>query len=118
MPIDLTKLAFYTGVNYMKKEDRSPRYVDITTDGSGVGTAAVDHNLNFIPDYEVGAELNGSGTIWSNTLPYVGQSNSGGGTPVGATIDTWITTTTLTIRLVGASSTTYRVFFEIYRDYA
>lgn len=116
---DLSKLAFYTGVNYMKKEDREPRYVDITTNGSGVGTADIVHGLLFIPDFEVGGDLNDDDRIWTGTIPYVGQSGSGGGaTPVGAVMDSWITDTTLTIRLDGAVSTTYRVWFQIYRDYA
>lgn len=116
---DLSKLAFYTGENYMKKEERSPRYVDITTNGSGIGSADIVHGLLFIPDYEVGGDLQDDDGIWTGTLPYVGQSNSGGGaTPVGAVLDSWITTTTLTIYLQGAVSTTYRCYFQIYRDYA
>lgn len=117
---DLTKLAFYTGENYMKKEERSPRYVDITTNGSGIGSAAIVHGLGFVPDYEVGGDLEPNGVgIWNGTLPFVGMSGSGGGaTPVGAVMDSWITTTTLTIYLRGAASTVYRCYFQIYRDYA
>lgn len=119
MEPDLTKLAFYTGENYMKKEARTLRYVDITTNGSGIGSANISHGLGFVPDYEVGGEIYTADTIWSGTLPYVGQSGSGGGaTPVGAVLDSWITTTTLTIYLNGAASTTYRCYFQIYRDYA
>lgn len=118
---DLSKLAFYTGENYMKREDRAVRYVDIEVPAFGEASADIVHGLNRIPEYEVGGNLDLGDDIWSGTLPYVGQTTSGGGAvPFGAILDSWITTTTLTIHLSHASVSvqTYRIYYEIYRDYA
>lgn len=121
MEPDLSKLAFYTGENYMKREERNIRYVDVTVPAFGSNSADLVHGLLLIPEYEVGGNLDSGSGIWTGTLPYVGQSGSGGGAvPFGAILDSWITETTLTVYVSHQSAIeqTYRIYYIIYRDYA
>lgn len=65
---DLSKLSFFSGVNYLKRDD------SLTGDGSTTFTGVpgevagitIDHNLGYIPFVSVGAELSEPGILWSN----------------------------------------------------
>lgn len=119
--VDLSKLAFLTTENYMKREDRPVRYQDVSVAANGATNITITHNLLRVPEFEVGADLQQNGHIWTGTLPYkLMVSSGGGGTPVSGVLRTWITTTALTIRLENptGSAATYRVWYIIYRDYA
>lgn len=117
---DITKLNFWSGENYMKREARPARYQDVVVPVFGTKTFDVYHGLNRYAQYEVGAELVSDGVIWTATLPYIGMSGSGGGaTPVSVVLDSWMGLNALTILLTNpfAGARTVRVYYEIYRDY-
>lgn len=122
MTVDLSKLNFWSGANYMKRIADPTPYTDVTLAAFGSQTITVDHNLGNIPEYDVQAELEGTGVdapIWTGTIPYVGM-NQGAATPSHVNFNTWISTTALTIALNNptGSSITVRVYHIIYKDYA
>lgn len=118
MTVDLSKLALLSEENYMKREDRTPRYQDVTVGAYSSQSITVNHNLGHIPEYDVWAELLADGMIWSGNLPEVGMS--GFYTPAYAQMYDWITTSTLTITVDNqtGSSKTVRVYYLIFKDYA
>lgn len=119
MTVDLSKLNFWSGANYMKRYDDDSPYTDVTIAAFGSQTVTVNHGLNFIPEYDVQAELEANGRIWTGTIPYVGM-NQGGGGPSNAYFDSWITTTDLIITAHNptGSSISFRIYHIIYKDYA
>lgn len=115
MTVDLTKLAFYSGLNYMKRD-----YSSGSDDVAVSGTQTIGHNLGFIPFYEVHSEIDDVGIIWNNTKidQYTGTSLTGF-TNDNPTLTTWTTDNTLTISLsnnAGASGTR-KIYYLIYKDY-
>lgn len=118
MSVDLSKLMFWSGVNYMKREDREVRYQDVVLNAFQTKTIDIDHDLGHIPEYDVWAELLADGMIWTGTLPEVGMS--GFYSPAYAQISDWIGTDTLTITVANqtGSGKTVRVYYLIYKDYA
>lgn len=124
MAVDLTKLAFYSEENYLKRSDFVGSQ-DLTLGGAGaVTTHTVTHNLGYIPFFIVGANINSDTAIWSNNRvwEYTLSSNSAtGNDPV--QLQYWCTTTTLTIRIVnglgtGTQAGTRTVCWAIYLDYS
>lgn len=89
---DLDKLNFYTGVNYMKRSDKS---------GQGSVNSAdvpVDHNLGYVPQFVYYVDLDNDGFLWygGERVHSLTESTSGGGTPQ-PYVDAWITENTLTL---------------------
>lgn len=118
MEVDLSKLAFYSGVNYMKREDRALRYQDVSVAAFDDTTISVAHNLGHIPEVEVQAELTQDGMIWSGNLPEVGME--GFYTPAYPQLTWWVDTANLTITVSNptGSGATVRVYYLIFKDYA
>jgi hypothetical protein len=120
--MDLTKIAFDSRLNYLKKDSSISGTTSITLGGSGATTThTVTHNLGYIPFFTVGAELVGTGTIWSNNYVHTfTQSSTFGDTPV--QLDYWCTSTTLTIEIrngtgSGQQSGSRQIYWNIYIDY-
>lgn len=68
MSVDLSKLAFYSGANYMKRSDLCGSYtIDLSYDGvnsySG-GSLTINHGLGYVPFVDVYPE-NTTDTIWA-----------------------------------------------------
>jgi hypothetical protein len=118
MTVDLSKLAFYSAENYMKREDRSPRYQDVTVAAFGSQTINIPHTVGHVPEVDVQAELTQDGMIWTGNLPEVGME--GFYTPAYPQITYWATTTgvSITISNPTGSSATVRVYYLIFKDYA
>jgi len=118
MTVDLSKLQFYSGVNYMKREDRNVRYQDVTMAAYGSQTISVNHGLGHIPEVDVQAELTQDGMIWTGNLPEPGME--GFYTPSWPQITWWVGTADLTITVSNptGSSATVRVYYLIFKDYA
>ena len=116
---DLSKLNFHTGINYLKRSEFCGT-ANINTAVSG--TLTIDHNLGYIPFYQVGAELDEAGTIWVggkvSTYTDQGLLSGLGIPPTHIEIDSWITTTQLTIRLSNTASQVVPVYWFIYLDYS
>lgn len=117
---DLTKAAFYSPLNYLKKSDDLSGSEAVTFSGSSleVKTVTVSHNLGYIPFHTVAANLDDADIIWSsNTDPYIT------GAPTGDEpfMEYWCTDTTLTIRLVNSDTSPITgdrtVYWNIYLDY-
>lgn len=121
MSVDLKKLNVYSGVNYMKRSEFSD-VATVTLPPTNY-TFTVTHNLGYIPFYEVYAELD-SGTIWTNGKvsenSYAGTLSGSGASPTYVDITSWITTTTLTVRLTNfvGGTLSIPVYYTIYKDYA
>lgn len=128
MALDLTKVTFYSGVNYMKRS-RHVGSISLTLPGYGSAvTYTVEHNLGYIPQYTVQAEIDESGTIWNGgkVSQYTDQLYLSG-LFVDETypqLYSWSTTTTLTIRIENYTSplatgarTVYWVVYEDYGDF-
>jgi len=115
---DLSKLNFFSGVNYMKRHLPACGYKDVTIAAFGTTSFLVPHNLGYIPDFLVQGDLDGT-SLWSNNIPYPGMSGFGG-TKLGTELTTWIDETNLTISAYNetAGSVTRRVYFKVYKDYA
>src|SRR3990167_9755668 len=100
MTVDLTKLAFFSGVNYLKR-DTTVGTTLLTLGGSGTTvTHTVTHNLGYIPFYEVFTEIDNVNIIWNNTkIYYSTDTSSGGGLESSPALTSWVTTTDLVIKL-------------------
>ena len=108
---DLDKLNFYSGVNYMKRSDKS---------GSGPVNATdvdIDHNLTYVPQYVYYVDLDNNGFLWygGERVHAYTESTAGGG-PAVPWVDAWITENTLTLNpnSLGGSRTAK---WLIYLDY-
>lgn len=116
---DLSKLNFHTGINYLKRSEfcgTSSINTALTT------TLTIDHNLGYIPFFQVGAELNEAGTIWAggkiSELTDQGLLSGLGAPPTYIEIRSWSTTTQLTIKLSNTASQVVPVYWWIYLDYS
>lgn len=119
--VDLTKLAFYSLMNYMKRSEFVGS-ASLTLGGAGaVSTHTVNHNLGYVPFFIVGANLNNTTTIWSGTrVHYATQSSAFADQDI--ELEYWCTTTDLTIRIRNgdgsfAQAGSRTVYWVIYLDY-
>ena len=119
MATDLTKLAFDSRLNYLKRSEFVGNET-ITLGGDGsVHTVTVTHNLGYIPFVTVGAHLTDTSTIWSNDRVFSGTQSVG---DRDISLDYWTTTTTLTIRIQNGNGSFVRsgnriVYWAVYLDY-
>lgn len=123
MNVDLSKLAFYSGANYMKRSEEFTGSTAMTLPGSGLAvTHTVTHNLGYIPYFDVFADLDNDGIIWAGEKIDQNTDSSAFGATLGTpALDYWCTATTLTIRLLNNTSPlatgTRTVYWVIYLDY-
>lgn len=112
---DLSKLNFWSGANYMKREDRVVRYVDINASAFSTGQAVINHAMGFIPEYDIEADLLNDNRIWQGQRPWIGMAQTTTDTPQ---VSSWIDTANLTLRLYNPTggAITRRVYFVIYKD--
>ena len=121
MAVDLTKIAFDSRLNYLKRSEFVGNDT-VTLGGAGaVSTVTVSHNLGYIPFFSVGAELTDTSTIWSNTRVHELTNSSSGGDAF-IELQYWCTSTTLTIRIVNGTGANVEsgnrdVYWAIYLDY-
>jgi hypothetical protein len=121
--MDLTKIAFDSRLNYLKKDTAISGSTTIALSGGGGGATfdTINHNLGYIPFVIVGGELQDTTTLWSND--YVHVYTQAGATPnYPVTFTYWWDTTTLTIILINGAGTGQQsgnrtFYYNIYRDY-
>lgn len=120
--VDLSKLGFFSGANYMKRDAISGQETLTLGAFGATTTKTAEHNLGYIPFYEVHTEIDDDDTIWHSTKVYdITETSLGGQMPPDPILTTWITTTDLTINLDNttdpAASGTREVYWLIYKDY-
>lgn len=111
MQPDITKLNQYSGVNYMKRSDKSGVAQTNTTNIS------IGHELGYPPQFSVYADLLGDGMIWygAERVTASTESTAGAGTPAVYT-ESWVTDTALTIKPNNFGGNR-NVYWLIYLDY-
>lgn len=122
MGADLTKLGFYSALNYLKRSSFvGSEALTLASAGNSV-QKVVNHALGYIPFFQVGADLTNDGTIWSNDVvnQYTETSLSGVDPPY-PTLTYWCDAQNLTIDINNstspASSGTRLVYWSVYVDY-
>ena len=121
--MDLTKVAFSSTVNYLKRDALSGSTALTLPAYGGNVSATITHNLGYIPFFQVLCDFNNDGKIWSaiKINDHTGTSKSGPPDPPEPSLRAWATTTTLVIRLDNntnpTATGTRTVYYVIYRDY-
>lgn len=122
---DLSKLAFYSDVNYLKRSEFCGHTTVTLPAYGGTVEHSIDHNLGYVPFYQVYSEIDTAGVIWaggkvSENTDQAFLSGSAADTTY-PEIRSWITDTTLTIQLINFTSPTAtgtrELYWLIYKDY-
>jgi hypothetical protein len=119
--MDLSKIAFDSRLNYLKRGFTGSQTV--TLGGAGAtSTVNVAHNLGYVPFFVVGANLTNTTTIWSNDRVEQYTQTSLSGVDLDIRLRFWSTTNTLTIQIRNgdgalAQSGNRTVYWAIYLDY-
>lgn len=115
---DLSKLNFFSDVNYMKRHS-STSHQSISVAAFSTGSLPpITHGQNFIPQFEVYGDLDNDGTLWARNKLYVAMENAAT-TPTSPQISAWIDERDLTIQVYNptASTKVVPVYYVIYQDY-
>lgn len=121
---DLSKLAFFSGVNYLKRGTDDlcgSTPLTLPAYGSTVSTT-INHNLGYIPFFQVFTDITNDGTIWAAQKLDQYTDTSLTGTDLSfPTLISYITTTALVISLYNGTSPvasgTRTIYWLIYEDY-
>lgn len=123
MTIDLSKLAFLSTVNYMKRSPPNTGSTPLALPGSGLTTSySVTHNFGYIPYFDVFVDIDNDGVIWAGEKVdrYTDSSNTGV-SPAAPSVDYWSTTTVLTISINNSTSPvatgSRTIYWVTYLDY-
>lgn len=121
MTVNLSRLNFYSGANYMKRSGFVGS-TPLTLPGYGLSVSIpINHNLGYIPDIEVSSEIDNTSTIWAPNKLDIWTESSLSSDTTDPTLTWWTTTTTLTIRIDNFTSPTATgtriVYWIIYLDY-
>jgi len=124
---DLSKLDFITSENYLKRSSFCG-HTTLTLGGYGtVNTTTIDHNLGYVPLFDVYCELDTDGAIIAGgekVNAYTEAANLSGLAvdPPYPFLRAWATTTQLVIRLENytspTASGTRELYWLIYLDYS
>lgn len=122
MAVDLTKIAFDSRLNYLKRDGTiSGSQVVALTAGTDE-TITINHNLGYIPFYTVAATISDDSIIWSNNISV--RNYAGTVLLSDPTIRSYATTTQLVITYINNLVTNTKqitgnrtVYYNIYLDY-
>lgn len=122
MAVDLSKLAFESRQNYLKRSE----FVSETSIALGSGGANADvtitHGLGYVPFFIVGVDIDNDGVIWSNDKVNENTETSRFFFSSEPTVSSWATTTGLTINIlnstVPAQTGSRKVYYGVYLDYS
>lgn len=121
MTVDLTKLGFFSGVNYMKQSSLSGTDTLTVPSAGATVTKTINHNLGYIPMFTVHSDIADNGIIWSSIVPDPWTESSLTHAPSWPALKYWATTTDLVIKLTNntspASSGSRKIYWVIYKDY-
>lgn len=124
--VDLSKLSYFSGVNYLKREQSLEGSALVTLSAPGGEVLyTVTHDLGYIPFVYVGADVDNDGIIWSNSKVHTfsesaSEFSAGAGFISTVEISHWVTTSNLTICLTNntfSQSGQRRIYWVIYLDY-
>lgn len=117
--MDISKLNFYSGANYMKR-DITTGTRDMIAASGATTTYDVPHNIggDNVPQFLTSAEVARDKVIWRRNQFYVGFGD-GSTSPTYPELSAWITTSKLTLSLYNptGASVTVPVYWVIYKDY-
>lgn len=115
--MDETKIGFWSGANYMKR-DSSTGSTTVTVGSGSHTTTTVTHNLGHIPHYDTYASLQSNGIYWGRSILYVGMEDAST-SPNYPILSSWPTSTDLTIRIDNftGGTKTVTIYWVIYKDY-
>ncbi len=115
MAVDLTKLQFYSGNNYLKRSDCWGQTNASVTSTTVPTEVSVNHNLGYIPQFVVAINYNNDGVWWSNE--YCGSIRyPGGQNPDVMNINPTIDTQKLYLNSIHSSTGTRQVKYGVYID--
>lgn len=126
MSVDLTKLNFFSGVNYLKRDTALVGTTLLTLPAAdNVVSHTVTHSLGYIPFVYVGADVDNDGIIWSNQKVHTYTDTVLSGltsTDIEQILLTHsVSTTQLVINLENLTTTEAgeqrRIYWVIYLDY-
>ena len=123
MTVDITKIGFYTGANYMKRSTTYSGSTTVTLQSHGSTVShTVTHNLGYVPVFSIFIDVDNDGTIWSGEkLDQYTDTSLSGVEPATPYVDSWSTTTALTISIDNSTTPTATgtrtVYWVIYVDY-
>lgn len=120
MATDLTKIAFDSRLNYLKKFNSVSE--QSFTFGATYVEEDIDHGLTYIPFWAVGVDLFNNGVIWSNEYVWEYAESSAAGSNAPPNFVTWMTTDTLTVEVYAGSGTNQQsgdstIYYGVYLDY-
>jgi hypothetical protein len=124
---DLSKLSFITSENYLKRSEFCGQTTVTLGAYGSVQTTTIDHNLGYVPLFDVYCELDTAGEIVAGgekVNTYTEQAFLSGLAvdPPYPTLRAWATTTQLIIRLENytspTASGTRELYWLIYLDYS
>jgi hypothetical protein len=122
--MDLTKIAFDSRLNYLKKDTAISGSITIALSAGGGGATfdTINHNLGYVPFVIVGGELQNTTTVWSNDYVHTFTQSSASSPNYPVTFTYWWDSTTLTIILINGAGTGQQsgnrtFYYNIYRDY-
>lgn len=122
MAVNEAFLYFWSEANYMKR-DISSGTATLTLGAFGSTVSqTVNHNLGYIPFYQVFTEQDNTGKIWAaSKIDQYTETSLTGNNPVDPTLTSWVTTTQLVLNLINNTSPTAsgprQVYWLIYKDY-
>lgn len=123
MAVDLTKLSFYSAVNYLKRDSSLVGSTALTLPASGLSVShTVTHNLGYVPFFIAGAELQDTSIIWSNNYVHEYTESISASPNFPVTFGYWCSATELTIEITNGGGTGVQtgsrdVWWIIYLDY-
>lgn len=118
MATDLSKLAFDSRLNYLKRSEFSGEG-EVTQNPFNEVLFEVTHSLGYVPFFIAGCDINDDGIIWSNE--YVHEFTQSSGTSTAPkNYFYWCDDTELTIlvRNDEGSNITRKVYYVVYLDYS
>lgn len=122
MQPNLDKLNFYSGVNYMKRSDKSGHQPLNIGAANTIQTMTIDHNLGYAPQFDFYVDLLNDGTYWyGGEIVHEGtESTSGGGSYPFAEVNGFVTLTQFIAKSsnpTGGTIGNREVYWLIYLDY-
>lgn len=123
MSVDKSKLIFLSTESLLKRDETLCGSQALTLPAHGLTVShTVNHNLGYIPFFEVSVDFDNDGVIWAGEkIDTYAESSLSGVEPTSPALKYWITTTTLTITLDNTTTPTATgtrtVYWVIYLDY-
>lgn len=123
---DLSKLSFYSLVNYLKRDSNLENTTLLTLPASGSSVSyPINHNFGYVPQVYVGVDADNDGIIWSNQKVHAYTDTSASGLAASDvqqvlssyTVDENQLVIYLENQTTTAAGQQRRIYWTIYKDY-